>query len=294
MQVSQPGAEEYVKGYVQYYADMGVSYLRVDFLSWFEDGIDRNPDFSAPLQRTEKEYQLALKWIKEACDANGIILSLVMPHLYEHAKNELAFAGGSLIRINDDVCDGGWERLSELNRNSKHAIWPTYHNSFDGFIHWSDIAGFGKGKLILDGDFTRMNSFANDDEKKTAISIQLMTGGPIAIADQYSTIGDDLWLYQNEEILALNRDGFVGQPLSQRTTSPESQVWYGRMSDGDYIIGLFNREDFPQIRTLNFSETLGIDEGHIRDLWEHKELGIMTAITDTLAPHACRIYRVQN
>ena len=31
LQVDKPGAEQYVKGYIQHYADMGVKYLRVDF-----------------------------------------------------------------------------------------------------------------------------------------------------------------------------------------------------------------------------------------------------------------------
>lgn len=41
VQVNREGAEEYVKGYVQHYADMGIKYLRVDFLSWFEEGFDK-------------------------------------------------------------------------------------------------------------------------------------------------------------------------------------------------------------------------------------------------------------
>lgn len=76
-----------MKGYVQYYADMGVKYLRVDFLSWFQDGKDRNPDFSRPIQRPRLYYQIALKWIKDACDENNMIFSLVMPHLYNYAED---------------------------------------------------------------------------------------------------------------------------------------------------------------------------------------------------------------
>ena len=120
VQVDRPGAEEYVKGYIQYYADMGVSYLRVDFISWFEDGVDRNEMFSVPNpQRTNAQYRKALRWMKEACDNNNMTFSIVMPHLYEHAKSELESAGGSLIRINDDVCDGGWLRLSEMRSEER-------------------------------------------------------------------------------------------------------------------------------------------------------------------------------
>lgn len=41
VQVNRAGAEEYVKGYVKHYADMGIKYLRVDFISWFETGTDK-------------------------------------------------------------------------------------------------------------------------------------------------------------------------------------------------------------------------------------------------------------
>lgn len=70
------------------------------------------------------------------------------------------------------------------------------------------------------------------------ISLQLMAGGPIAVADQYNTIvSGDLKFYQNEELLALNKDGFVGKPLSDDLWNADNQIWYGQMSDGDYIIG---------------------------------------------------------
>ena len=292
VQVEKEGAEEYVKGYIQYYADMGVKYLRVDFLSWFEDGIDRNPDFGIPYDRPKEYYQTALRWMKEACDANDMTLSLVMPHLYNHAASELEYASGSMIRINDDICDAGWYRFSDMSRGNFHTIWPTYENAFDGFIHWSDIAGFGAGKLIPDGDFTRINTFANNDEKKSAISLQLIAGGPIAVADQYNTIGYNVWLYQNLELLDLNRKGFVGKPLSRDLTSSNSQIWKGQMPNGEWIVGFFNREGTDQIRYIDFQKEFGISQGHVRDLWEHNDLGLKTNLSDNVLPHACKVYRV--
>jgi hypothetical protein len=41
-QVEQPGAKQYVQGYVDYYAGIGVKYLRVDFLSWYDTGCGRH------------------------------------------------------------------------------------------------------------------------------------------------------------------------------------------------------------------------------------------------------------
>ena len=85
--------------------------------------------------------------------------------------------------------------------------------------------------MILDGDFIRLNTFANDEERKTAISLHLLAGGPLSVADQYNTVGDSLRFYQNREMLALNEDGFVGKPLTNVPTDERSQIWTGQMAD---------------------------------------------------------------
>ncbi|MDY6373743.1 MAG: DUF5116 domain-containing protein [Bacteroidales bacterium] len=289
------GAEEYVKGYVKYYADMGVSYLRVDFLSWYEDGIDRQPDFTARSNRPIEHYQTALRWMKEACDEYGVTLSLVMPHLYNHAINERTYAPGSLIRINDDVCDGKWWRFSDMERGVKHDIWPTYYNAFDGFIHWSDLSGKNKNNMILDGDFTRLNTFSDDNERKSCISLQIIAGGPVAVADRYNTIGNNLWLYQNRELLALHNQNFIGHPLSTDVGSAKSQIWIGKTDECDYILALFNRADGAKTVNVDFKEVFGFDSPvEVRDLWEHRDLGKMSSVSVSIPRRGCMIYRLKS
>ncbi len=98
VQVNRPGAEAYVKGYVQYYADMGVKYLRVDFLSYYESGRDVNLSYSVgPTNRPRADYEKALRWMREACDKNGMLLSLVMPNLNNEAELENRY--GHMIRV---------------------------------------------------------------------------------------------------------------------------------------------------------------------------------------------------
>jgi len=82
-------------------------------------------------------------------------------------------------------------------------------------------------QIILDGDFIRLNTFASNSEKRSVVSGHLIAGGPLSISDEYSTIGGDTWLIQNEEMLALNLDGFVGLPLSHDPTVDSSQIWTG-------------------------------------------------------------------
>ena len=120
-----------------------------------------------------------------------------------------------------------------------------------------------------------------------------MAGGPIAVADQHNTlVNGDLKYYTNKEMLALNQDKFVGKPLVGDITNEESQIWYGKMSNGDYVVGLFNREDTPKVRAVEFSR-LGISGAmKIRDLWKHTDEGEDIRVSATLAPHSCKIVRL--
>ncbi|WET02965.1 RICIN domain-containing protein [Flavobacterium sp. YJ01] len=289
VQVNNPGAEQYIKGYVQYYADMGVSYLRIDFLAWFQTGADKGDSTYGPARSTQ-DYEKALRWIREACDENKIFLSLVMPELQDNAVSENKY--GHMIRINEDLGDGGWNRFNNLDRGIRHSWWSQYYNTFDGYTYWSFISG--RKKLILDGDFIRLNSMANDNEKKTVISLPLMAGGPLSIVDQYNSIGQDISYYQNEEMLALNKDGFVGKPLfTNDPTNESSQVWAGQMSNGDWIIGFFNRENVAKNRSLDFNSSLGFSgNASVRDLWTHTNLGSMSSYSVNVPAHGCVILKV--
>jgi hypothetical protein len=287
VQIDRPGAEEYVKGYINYYGDMGIKYFRIDFLSWYENGWDRYLGTVGP-ERPRSYYETALQWMREAADEHDMFLSLVMPHLYFEAEAEKEF--GDMFRINEDTGEGGWWKWSEKDRGIKREGWSVYANAFDGLTYWSGISG--RDSVKLDPDFIRINTFTGFDEKKSVVSLCLLAGGALTVSDQYNTIGTDLWLYQNTELLALHEDGFVGKPLTNDPTDPESQVWKGQLSNGDWIVGLFNRENNPQERSIDFTD-LGIYENaQIRDLWMHENLENATSFSATIPPHGCRILKV--
>jgi len=290
LQVDRPGAQEYVKGYVQHYADMGVKYLRVDFLSWYESGWDRNIGTVGPV-RPLTYYQNALQWMREACDANGMFLSLVMPNLNNDGVTEQKY--GHMVRIDEDCAEGTWPRFSDNARGVKRSGWSQYANPFDGYIYWSKIAG--KGRMILDGDFIRLNTYNNDEERKSVVSLHLMAGGPVSVADQYNTIGSSLWIYQNNEMLALNMDGFVGKPLSGDPKNALSQVWKGQLTNGDWIVGFLNRETSTQTRTISFQSDLGITgNAYVRDLWNHIDIGSVSSLSKSVISRGCQIFRISS
>ena len=93
-------------------------------------------------------------------------------------------------------------------------------------------------------------------------------------------------------MLALNADRFVGKPISDKLNDANNQVWFGQMSNGDYVVGIFNRDDNAKSVTVNFAD-LGISgEYNVRDLWKHADEGKAESLTATVPAHGCKIVKL--
>jgi len=277
----KPGAKEWIQGYVKYFIEIGASFLRIDFLENYEKNYGTI------------KYIQALEWIEEAA-GDKLFLSLVMPNCYEHGRNELKY--GDMIRIDDDCFDGGWDFVSERRRGEHRPIWPQYGNAFDGFIGFSDIGG--RGQMILDGDFMRLNTMADDDERIFLFSLMVITGSALAIADQYDSIKEYDWIYKNEELIELNKQGLLCKPIKNDLKDiNNSSRWIGQLPNGDWIVGLFNRENTPQTRKIDFEKDLGIPDGNVenvRDLWLHTDLKVLSGeYAVELQAHTCKVIKVE-
>ncbi|CAG7626363.1 carbohydrate-binding protein [Paenibacillus allorhizosphaerae] len=291
--VTKPGAKQYIQGYVNYFKKMGVKYLRIDFLSWYETGIDKGKTIGKA--HGVENYQTAMRWMHEAA-GDDMEISLVMPHLDRHGASELPY--GDMVRINEDLAHGGWENLSGQRQTWRNG-WSQWANPFLGFTGFSDIAGRGSN-MILDGDFLRMNTFKNDEERKTAISLFTLAGSPIAITDQHSTIGSTGKYYKNENMLALHNQGFVGKPFyyngnpySKDFYSRDSERWLGQLPDGTWVVGLFNRSDQTATRKIDYIKHLGLSgAASTKELWKNRQLGAMSAYEPSLPAHATSVVQI--
>lgn len=134
------GAEEYIKGYVRHFINLGFKFLRCDFLRDYENAYG-----------TEK-YAQALKWISEEA-GDDIIVSLVMPNSYNKNKTENPY--GDMFRVSADCFRGGWDFISNRRRGQHNGGWPQWENLFDGFVYFSTIS---RSTTIMDGDFVRLNT----------------------------------------------------------------------------------------------------------------------------------------
>ncbi|AZB42116.1 hypothetical protein CEF21_07320 [Bacillus sp. FJAT-42376] len=292
--VTKDGAKEYIQGYVNYFKEQGADFLRVDFLSWYETGTDKNVG-NVGMAHGRENYETALKWMEEAA-GKDMTLSLVMPHLKEHGKVELKY--GDMVRIDEDVFNGGWDHISG-RRQGWTDTWSQWANAFQGFTGFADISG--RNAMILDGDFLRMNTFKGDyakNERKTAVSLFTMAGSPMAIADQADTIGSSAKYYQNPELLEFNKLGFAGKPIFKsnahyKYNSRDSERWVGQLPDGSWAVGLFNRSDYAKSLSIDFQDVLGFkEEAMVRDIWKHKDLGYKKGYSVKLQPHDAAVIKV--
>jgi alpha-glucosidase len=139
-----------------------------------------------------------------------------------------------------------------------------------------------------------IGSFANDDERQSAINHFTMAGAAIAITDRYDTIGDNAHIFQNLEVLALRKAGLVGKPVFKNShgfeydpSSRDPERWIGQLPDGSWAVGLFNRGESTVTRSIDFAAVLGISGlAAVRNLWTQEGLGSMTSYQVALTPHA--------
>ena len=115
VQVERPGAEQYVKGYVKFYADMGVKFIRIDFMPWYETGVDHYLG-RVGQAHGHNNYETALRWIREACDEYGVYLSLAMANMFNEGELERKYA--HMVRIDEDVDYGEWWKFSDKDRGT--------------------------------------------------------------------------------------------------------------------------------------------------------------------------------
>ena len=118
---SHNGAKEYIDGFFKYYSELGVDYIRMDFLSWYEDGNDRGMG-KVGRGYGRDCYEKALQYIAAAANKYKVFTSLVMPHCFNGAELEAKY--GNMFRVVADTGNGTWKHFSENGRGVSYGTWP--------------------------------------------------------------------------------------------------------------------------------------------------------------------------
>jgi hypothetical protein len=269
----KPGAEQYVKGMVDYFISQDVDLLKVDFLRNYEQayGHDR--------------YVKLIRWMNEAA-GNKIIIVLCLPNGVNRMQDERRY--GHAVRVVGDYMREGWGHTSSINQfNIRDNRWPMADNVFDGLIGSSDLTGIGVNQFIASPDYYAFHDRATVDEKKTAITLRFIGGAAVEFGDSYIDVrGDENANYlRNSELTKLNLEGVIGKPLSRTLTDVRSQIWHAVDKQGNHIVALFNRGNNPETRSVNFKDEWGLSRSYIiRDLWTHQNSATPVSSFSTSVP----------
>lgn len=284
------GAKDYIDGWFKHYADLGVEYVFMDFMDWYENGYDEMRGYVSCGYGRER-FELGLSYMAEAAKKYGIMTSCGLSWHYNHSELESQYF--HIMRVERDLGNGGWDHVSQCGVNAPYNDWLFDRNQFDALTFTSDITGWDK--IRINPEMLMIHRLSNAAERRFNVSIAMMSGGPIVIADWPDDLGAYDRFYINEEINAIHLDNFVGQPMDNTPGSEGSNVWFGEMSDGDIIVGMFNRGDAIKKFDIPLS-SLGLAGTYkVRDLWNHKdENNVDSNISASVARHDCKVIRLSD
>jgi alpha-galactosidase len=275
---SKPAAQAYYDSIAQLYAGWGVDFLKVDCIA------------DHPYKGDE------IRMLSQALGKSGrpMVLSLSPgPAALEKAEELSRYA--QMWRISDDVWDL-WHSDKQFpsgvqNQFARAAKWAP----FSGPGHWPDADMLPLGRLepVAGWEQPRATRLTHD-EQRTQLTLwsifrsPLMMGGNLTLCDDWTES-----LLTNAEVLAVDQHSTGNHAVF---LTDKAAVWLARPVSGDgYYLAVFNLDSVPQSLHIKWG-IVGLSEGqhHLRDLWEHRDLGPAEFLSVTLSPHAAALYKVSS
>ncbi|MFC5862753.1 glycoside hydrolase family 27 protein [Acidicapsa dinghuensis] len=174
--------------------------------------------------------------------------------------------------------DSVWEWGAEVGGN----LWRTTDDISDSFRSMA-LIGFSQAGLERyagpghwnDPDMLEIgNGHMTSDEYRTQMSLWAILAAPLLAGNDLSKMDDTTKsILMNREVIAVDQDrlGTQGSRLAPL------QVWIKPLADGSKAVALFNfvTDDVPQPITLRFKDIGFSSSVHARDLWAHRDLGLL-------------------
>lgn len=268
LDMSKPGAQEYLNSILDLYASWGVDFIKVD-------------DISRPYHTAEIEgYHKAIVHTKRP-----IVLSISPGETpVKEAAHVARYA--NQWRMADDFWDS-WQEL--LNMFGYARKWQ----GIGGPGHWPDCDMLQIGKLSKRGPVgpERYSKFT-DDELRTHMTFWCIFRSPLMMGGNMPENRPfDLKLLNNPEVLAVNQRGINPKELYHNN---ESMVWYSEVPGSkDRYVAVFNLKDANADVPLDLT-ALGFNgRVTIRDLWARQNKGaFQNTYQQKINPHGAALYRL--
>jgi alpha-galactosidase len=268
--------QAYYDSLASMYAAWGVDLIKIDCISAGPYKGDEIRMFSAALAKTGRPIVLSL--------SPG-------PTPVEKMSQVEQFA--NMWRISGDIWDiwdGGEDYPRGLNEQfAKTAAWASAPRN--GHYPDADMLPLGYLGPAAGWGVPRQTRLSHD-EQKTLLALWAISRSPLVMGG--SLVNNDDWttsLLTNREFLSVDQDAHDPRVPVQ---SESNVVWTSVPDDGKgFYVALFNRNSVGQTMHYSWRE-IGIPEGkyRVRDLWEHKDLGVTKNVSVTLSPHASALWRL--
>ena len=182
---------------------------------------------------------------------------------------------GNLWRTTDDISDT-WESMSLIGF-SQNGL-----QKFAGPGHWNDPDMLEVG-----------NGGMKPDEYRVHMGLWALLAAPLLAGNGLRSMSPETReMLTNAEIIAVDQDakGIQGHRLWDEGPL---EIWAKSLADGSNAVGLFNRGGSDLKITLDFKMLNISGPAKLRDLWQHKDLGVaQDSYSATVPKHGVLMLKV--
>jgi hypothetical protein len=174
--------------------------------------------------------------------------------------------------------------------------WKDLDHQFDLVAQWQGVAAPGHWpdadmipfghvgiKCTIAGR-DRQTRFTKD-EQVTLMSLWALAPSPLILGNNLPDTDEwTLSLLTNDEVLSVNQDprGCSAKRVAQHE---KTEVWVKELSNGAKAVGLFNRGDAETSITLPWTEAGLQGKRSVRDVWKHRDLGLLDTFSTAVPAH---------
>jgi len=188
-------------------------------------------------------------------------------------------------------------------------IWWTKSGTADIIERMAGLSPYAAPGGWNDPDFLMTGLFPfTHAESQTEFSLWSLWAAPLVVSTDVRGMSD--WkksVLLNKDIIAVNQDPLAIAGDRVFADSDGRQVWIKPLADGDFAVVFYNSDNFlPRKVSASFDDIFNKQinprqaaanwpqggAGRMKDLWEHKEIGVAASYETWLLPHHSVMLRV--
>jgi alpha-galactosidase len=203
----------------------------------------------------------------------------LMRAAYQKMHQDLLQTGRPIVF---SMCQYGYDKVWEWGPQVGGNLWRTSGDVSNDYASVTSL-GFGEAGLAPyagpghwnDPDILEVGNGMTSDEDRTNFSLWAILAAPLLAGNDLTRMTPETRsILMNKEVIAVNQDPLGRQGDRSYAIGP-LEVWSKPLSGGAVAVALFNRLESPTGMTLNLARIGWHGPAAARDLWSHKDLGVL-------------------